>query len=573
MKEYVTISIDNKEVKVEVGSTILSAAKKAGIKIPTLCQMQDFMSIGACRICVVEVVGSNKLMPACITTVRPGMKVYTNTKRVREARKTILSLILSEHPQECLTCSRNNNCELQKLTAELNVKEIEYTGERKKRSIDDSNPSIVRDPNKCILCRRCLTICHEVQGVGAIGALDRGFDTYVSPAFDLPLGDVACTLCGQCANVCPTGAITEKSYLEDVWRAINDQFTHVVVQVAPAVRIALGESFGLEPGEIVTGKMVTALKRLGFDRVFDTNFSADLTIIEEGNELLERLKNNGKLPLITSCSPGWIKFIEHFYPKMLPHLSTCKSPQQMFGAIMKTYYAKVSGVEAERIFTVSVMPCTAKKYESQRPEMCDSGYRDVDAVLTTRELAAMMDEAGIVWDMLPEESFDVPFGEGSGAGAIFGASGGVMEAALRTVYEIVTGKTLEKLDFTEVRGLAGIKEATVHIGDLPVRVAVAHGLSNARKILELIDRGEKYHFVEIMACPGGCLGGGGQPFPVNNAIREKRMKALYEADKGLPIRKSHENPYVKKLYEEFLEKPLGKLSHSLLHTHYTKREK
>lgn len=570
--EMINLTIDDKLVSVEAGKTILQAAQEQGIRIPTLCHMSDYLGIGACRVCVVEVEGAKNLQASCMTQVRPGMKVYTNTKRVREARKTIVNLILSDHPQECLSCSKNNICELQKLSAELGITDIEYEGNKRERKIDNSNPSIVRDPNKCILCRRCITVCNELQGVGAIGALERGYDTVVSPAFQLPLGDVACTLCGQCANVCPTGAITENTFINDVWNAIDDEKKHVVVQVAPAVRIALGESFGMEPGAVVTGKMVAALKRLGFDKVFDTDFTADLTIMEEGSELLERIKNGGVLPQLTSCSPGWIKYIEHFYPEMLPNVSSCKSPQQMFGALMKTFYAKKVGVEPEKMYTVSVMPCTAKKYECQRPEMSDSGYQDVDAVLTTRELAKMIKEAGISWDVLDEEQFDDPFGEGSGAGVIFGATGGVMEAALRTVYEIVTGDTLKELDFVEVRGLEGVKEATVNVGDLPVRVAVAHGLGNAKKLMELIKKGEQYHFVEIMACPGGCLGGGGQPFPVNNEIRQKRMNAVYEADKGLPIRKSHENPYVTKLYEEYLGKPLGKLSHKLLHTHYTKRE-
>jgi len=571
MKDQVTLTIDNRKVSAEVGSTILEAAQKLGINIPTLCYLKDINAIGACRICVVEVEGVKNLQPACITQVRENMKVSTNTMRVRDARKTVLNLILSEHPQDCLVCSRNNYCELQRLTAEIGITELEYSGVNNKHAKDDTNPSIVRDPTKCILCRRCINVCHEVQGVGAIGVLERGYKTVVAPAFKLPLGEVNCTLCGQCVNVCPTGALIEKSYIDQVWQAIGDYDKHVVVQVAPAVRVALGEEFGLEPGSIVTGKMVAALKRLGFDRVFDTVFSADLTIMEEGSELLERLENGGVLPLITSCSPGWIKYIEHFYPDMLPHLSSCKSPQQMFGAIMKTYYGKVQGIARESIYTVSVMPCTAKKFECERSEMRSSGYKDVDAVLTTRELAAMIKEAGLDWNKLPEEKFDQPFGEGTGAGVIFGTTGGVMEAALRTVYEIVTGETLERIDLTEVRGLDGLKEANINIGDLTVKVAVAHGLSNAKKILKLIKEGEEYHFVEIMACPGGCLGGGGQPRLTDAETRRKRMEALYEADRGLPIRKSHENPLVKILYEDFLEKPLGKLSHRLLHTHYKAR--
>lgn len=569
----ITLNIDNRDVTVEAGSTILEAAQKAGINIPTLCYLKDLQAIGACRICVVEVMGARNLLPACITMVREGMKVLTNSQRVRSARKTVLSLILSDHPQDCLTCERNHHCELQEISSELGLKESEYKGYRKIRPQDNSNPSVVRDPNKCILCRRCVTACHQVQGVGAIGALERGFNTVIAPAFKLPLGEAACVLCGQCINVCPTGALKEKSYIDEVWQALGDYDKHVVVQTAPAVRIALGEEFGMEPGAIVTGKMVAALKRLGFDGVFDTDFTADLTILEEGTELLERLKKGGKLPLITSCSPGWIKYIEHFYPEMIPHLSSCKSPQQMFGAIMKTYYGIVNGISRDRIYTVSIMPCTAKKFECERPEMKSSGYKDVDAVLTTRELASMLREAGINWDSLPEEKFDIPFGEGSGAGVIFGASGGVMEAALRSVYEIVTGETLEDIEFHDVRGLDGVKEAEVKVGDQTLKVAVTNGLANAKKILDLIKSGAEYHFVEIMACPGGCLGGGGQPTPTTKEILKKRMEAVYEADRKLPVRKSHENQYVKMLYDDFLEKPLGEMSHKLLHTHYRVRGK
>lgn len=574
MSEIVTLTIDNREITAEAGSTILQAAQQAGIKVPTLCYLKDVQAIGACRICVVELEGFKNLQPACITVIRENMKVKTNTPRVREARKTVLQLILSDHPQECLTCVRNNRCELQEVTAEMGITKSEYEGYRKIRPKDNGNPAVVRDPNKCILCRRCVTVCHQVQGVGAIGALERGFNTVISPAFKLPLGDVACVLCGQCIAVCPTGALTEKSYIERVWQAIGNHDKHVVVQVAPAVRIALGEEFDMPAGSIVTGKMVAALKRIGFDKVFDTDFTADLTIMEEGSEFLERLQHGGKLPLITSCSPGWIKYIEHFYPEMIPHLSSCKSPQQMFGAIMKTYYGIVNGIAREKIYTVSVMPCTAKKFECERPEMKSSGYKDVDAVLTTRELAAMIREAGLDWDSLPEEEFDIPFGTGSGAGVIFGASGGVMEAALRTVYEIVTGETLSDIEFHAVRGLEGIKEASVQVGDVQVNVAITNGLSNANKILEMVKAGTKdYHFIEIMACPGGCLGGGGQPIPTTNEVRQRRMEATYEADRGLPIRKSHDNPYVKMFYEEFLGKPLGELSHKLLHTHYRVRNK
>jgi len=570
----VSIMIDNKSIDVKTGSTILEAAQKAGIKIPTLCYLKEVHNISACRVCVVEVEGVRNLQPACSTPVRPGMKISTNTRRVREARKTVVRLILSDHPQDCLSCSRNRNCELRQLASDLGITgENEYAGYRKTPEKDQSNPSVVRDPSKCILCRRCETVCHQIQGVGAIGALNRGFDTVIAPAFKQALDQSVCVLCGQCINVCPTGALTEKSYIEEVWKALLDPDKHVVVQVAPAVRIALGEEFDMDPGAIVTNKMVSALKMLGFDRVFDTDFTADLTIMEEGSELLERLNTGGVLPMITSCSPGWINFIETFYPEMLPHLSSCKSPQQMFGAIMKTYYAGVRKIDPEKIVTVSVMPCTAKKYECERPEMRDSGYKDVDAVLTTRELAAMIREAGIDWDSLSPEEFDVPFGEGSGAGVIFGASGGVMEAALRTVYEIVTGETLEKIEFENVRGLQGFKEAEVKIGELTVRVAITNGLTNARKVLDMVKQGKNYHFIEIMACPGGCLGGGGQPLMATGETLQKRMAAVYDADKSLPVRKSHENPYVQALYKNFLGKPLGEKSHKLLHTHYTKKDK
>jgi len=571
----IKLYIDGQEINVKKGTTILEAARQAGIKIPTLCHFQGLHSIGACRICVVEVEGLKNLQPACITQVRDQMKIKTNSGRVRAARTTVLELILSNHPQDCLQCVRNSNCELRQIAVELGATgENEYAGYRKEQKKDEGNPSIVRDSSKCILCRRCETVCHQVQGVAAVGPLGRGFDTVIAPAFGANLDDSACVLCGQCINVCPTGALTEKSYLGQVWSALDNPALHVVVQVAPAVRIALGEEFGLEPGAIVTGKLVAALKRLGFNRVFDTDFTADLTIMEEGTEFLTRLNQGGTLPLITSCSPGWINFIETFYPELLPNLSTCKSPQQMFGALMKTYYAEVSEVPAEQIYTVSVMPCTAKKYECERPEMQSSGYKDVDAVLTTRELGRMIKQAGSDWLSLTEERFHVSLGEGSGAGGIFGASGGVVEEGWGKVLGNIVGNTLANIDFTAVRGLEGIKEAEVQVGDLTVKVAITNGLANARKLLDLIKSGAKqYHFIEIMACPGGCLGGGGQPLPITQSKRLKRMEAVYQADRNLPLRKAHENPYVAVLYEKFLGKPLGERSHKLLHTHYQARNK
>ncbi len=566
----VTLKIDGKTVTVPDHYTVLEAAQAAGIRIPTLCYLKDVSQTGSCRVCVVEING--RLQASCVFPVSEGLEVKTNTPLVRESRRTTVELLLSNHPQDCLTCLRNQNCELQRLARELNIREIGYEGECSHFPIDVSSPSIVRDPNKCILCRRCISVCSEIQGVHILAARERGFDTVVSPAWQEQLANTACTNCGQCVLVCPVGALTEQDDTEKVWAALADSDTHVVVQTAPAVRVALGEEFGLEPGTVVTGKMITALRRLGFDAVFDTDFSADLTIMEEANELLQRLNNGGKLPMITSCSPGWIKFIEHQFPELLEHLSTCKSPQQMFGALAKTYYPKKAGLDPAKIVTVSIMPCTAKKFEAQRPEMRSSGYQDVDIVLTVREFARMIKEAGIDFVNLPDGEYDAPMGISTGAGLIFGATGGVMEAALRTAYEVVTGKTLDKLDFTEVRGLEGIKEASVDLNGTVLNVAVAHGLGNARKLMELVQQGKAdYHFIEIMACPGGCIGGGGQPIPTNTEIRQKRIKGIYAADQDMPLRKSHENPAIKVLYEEFLGEPLGEMSHKLLHTCYTPR--
>ena len=570
--ETITLTIDGQEVQAPKGATVLEAAQAAGFKIPTLCWHPELRPEGACRLCVVEVKGAKSLVASCVMPAANGMEVHTNTPFVREARRTALELLLANHPFECLTCEKSGNCELQTLAHDLGVREVRYQGEKRDVPKDTSSPSLVRDPNKCILCGRCVRMCSEVQGVDALGYVGRGWDTLVLPLFNRNLADVACVTCGQCSTVCPTGAITEKSYVDEVWQALGDPKKHVVVQTAPATRVSVGEAMGMAPGSVVTGKMVAALRRLGFDRVFDTDFSADLTIMEEGHELLERLKEGGTLPLITSCSPGWIKYCEHFYPELLSNLSTCKSPQQMFGAVTKTYYAEKMGLKPEDIYVVSIMPCTAKKFEAQRPEMTASGTADVDAVLTTRELARMLKEAGIEFESLPEEEYDAPLGISTGAGAIFGATGGVMEAALRTVYEVVTGKTLENLDFTAVRGLEGVKEAAVDLDGKTVKVAVAHGLANAKKVLEKIKAGEAdWQFVEIMCCPGGCIGGGGQPVPVDRKKRAARIKAIYEVDAAMPLRKSHENPAVKTLYEEYLGAPLSEKAHELLHTHYTPR--
>jgi len=580
--EMVNLTIDGQEVRVPEGSTVLEAAQKAGIDIPTLCFLKDINKIGACRVCLVEVEKTRGLQPSCALPVSEGMKVNTNTPVIREARKAVVELILSNHPMECLTCNRNTNCELQALAKKLGIKEIRFQGANTDFEPDLSSPSIERIPNKCILCRRCVAVCNQVQGVGVLGLTERGFESLVAPPFHRTLNEVNCALCGQCINVCPVGALREKDHTQQVWKAINDPQKHVVVQTAPAVRAALGEEFGLPIGTSVTKKMVAALRRLGFDKVFDTDFTADLTIMEEGSELLARVKEGGKLPLITSCSPGWVKYCEHHYPEFLDNLSTAKSPQQMFGALAKTYYAKKGGIKPEEIYSVSIMPCTAKKFECERPELTDSGFPDVDAVLTTRELASMIKEAGIDFLTLPDEEYDNPMGMSTGAGVIFGATGGVMEAALRTVYEIVTGETLANLNFEVVRGLEGVKEAAVELPPLgTVKVAVAHGLSNAHKLLEKVKAGEaEYHFIEIMACPGGCIGGGGQPLvsgpdrmKLGEDYRALRAKAIYAEDAGMPLRKSHDNPAVKALYEEYLIKPLGEKSHHLLHTHYKARVK
>ncbi|NMC32035.1 MAG: 2Fe-2S iron-sulfur cluster binding domain-containing protein [Veillonellaceae bacterium] len=567
--DMVNVTIDGRKLQVPKSATVLTAAQAAGISVPSLCYHPELRPEGACRVCVVEVEGARTLVASCVYPVNEGMVVHTNSAAVREARKTVVELLLANHPQDCLSCQRNTNCELQTIAADLGIRKVRFDGVKKNLPLDANNPSLVRDPNKCILCGRCIKACSDRQGVNVYSFAKRGFDTVVAPAFEVGLEQAPCTYCGQCASVCPTAAIVEKDDTQAVWAAISDTTRHVIVQTAPATRVALGEALGMNSGSIVTGKMVASLRRIGFNKVFDTDFTADLTIMEEGHELLHRLQNKGVLPMVTSCSPGWVNFIELMYPDLLPHLSTAKSPQQMFGALAKTYYAEKTGIDVKNIVSVSIMPCTAKKAEAVRPEFTTNGVQDVDYVLTTRELGRMIKEAGIDFAALPAEQYDAPFGISTGAGVIFGSSGGVMEAALRTVAEVVTGKPLESIDFKEVRGLAGIKEAAVQIGDLTVKIAVANTLSNARIMMDKIRAGEAdYQFIEIMACPGGCIGGGGQPVPVCEETRLNRIAAIYECDQDSQLRKSHENPAIKELYETWLGQPLGEKSHHLLHTHY-----
>lgn len=578
--ETVTMKINGLPLTVPKGITILEAARQAGINIPTLCYLKDVNAIGACRMCVVEVKGARSLMASCMYPVAEGMEVKTNTPLVHESRKMTLELLLSAHKRQCLSCVRGGDCELQKLCRDYGIEnEDVYSGAMPDSLVDDSTGVIVRENGKCILCRRCVAACSHQQGIAVIGMNDRGFDTHIGCAFDKKLADVPCVSCGQCIVACPTGALHEKDETGKVWAALGDPAKHVIVNTAPSVRVTLGECFGMPIGTNVKGKMVTALRRIGFEKVFDTDFSADLTIMEESHELIERIENGGKLPLITSCSPGWIKYCEYYYPEFIENLSTCKSPQQMFGAVTKTWYAKKNGIDPKDIFVVSIMPCTAKKFESRRDGQSASGYPDIDVALTTRELGRMIDRAGLDFVNLPDEEFDHPLGESTGAGAIFGATGGVMEAALRTASEVLTGKPLQKLEFEELRGTEGVKKAAYRLGDLTLKVAAASGLTNARKLLDEIKAGKAdYQFVEIMACPGGCVNGGGQPVQpssVRNSVDLKglRGEALYEEDAGLPLRKSHENPVVKALYEEYLEAPGSEEAHRVLHTSYVRREK
>ena len=577
--ENITIKINGMEVSAPKGSTILEAARLAHIEIPTLCYLKEINEIGACRMCVVEVKGAKSLVVSCVYPINEGMEVWTNTPKVMESRKKTLQLLLSNHNRSCLSCVRSGNCELQQLCKELGVTDEDYyDGEKTPSEIDDSAPHMIRDNSKCILCRRCVAVCEKVQGIGVIGANMRGFATFIGSPFGMGLGETSCVSCGQCIAVCPTGALYEKDCTDEVLAAIADPAKHVIVQTAPSVRAALGEEFGYPIGTNVEGKMVAALRRIGFDKVFDTDFAADLTIVEEAHEFVERVKNGGVLPMITSCSPGWVKYCEHYFPDMTENLSSCKSPQQMFGAIAKSYYAEKAGIDPKDIVSVSVMPCTAKKFEIGRPDEDANGVPDVDYSMTTRELARLIRKCGLKFQNLPDEDFDAPLGLSTGAGTIFGATGGVMEAALRTAVETLTGQELESVDFTEVRGTKGIKEATYHVAGMDVNVAVASGLSNARELLNRVKNGEAhYHFIEIMGCPGGCVNGGGQPQQpgwVRNTvdIRGLRAKVLYDDDKADTIRKSHENPAIKELYATYLGEPGSEKAHHLLHTTYIKRK-
>lgn len=575
--DMVNIKINGKEYAVPKNATVLEAARFAGIDIPTLCYLKDINEIGACRLCLVEVKGARGLVTACVYPVNEGMEVFTNTPKVLNARKLNLELVLSTHEKKCLSCIRSTDCELQALCREYGVDETHFESTKMDKPIDTSTPFLVRDNNKCILCRRCVAACKNMQGIGAIEALNRGTDTVIGSAYDKPLAETSCIGCGQCIVACPVGALYEKDDTDKVLEAIADPEMHVAICTAPSVRATIGECFGYEPGTDVEGKMVAAIKGLGFDGVYDMNLTADLTIMEEATEFLGRVKNGGKLPMITSCSPGWIKFCEHYFPEMTENLSTCKSPQQMFGAMYKTYYAEKMGLDPEKIFFVSAIPCTAKKFEVTRPDQCAAGVPDVDVAITTRELARLIKKAGIDFRSLGDAKFDQPFDIGSGAGAIFGATGGVMEAALRTAAEVIEGKELKTLEFDDVRGTEGIKRATYKLGDIELRVAVASGTANAKRLLRAVEAGEEQvDFIEIMACPGGCVNGGGQPTQpakVRNTVdlRAKRAAVLYTADKNMDLRKSHENSAVKRLYDEYLGAPNSHKAHEILHTSYIKR--
>ena len=575
----VNLKINNIPVQVKEGTTILDAAKSVGINIPTLCYLKDINEIGACRVCVVEVKGARSLVASCVYPVNEGMEVFTNTEKVRKSRKTTIELLMSDHKKECLSCVRSTNCELQTLSNEYGCDAAAFQGERNLSEPDDSTSYLVRDNEKCILCRRCVATCKSVQQVAVIAPSRRGFKTHIGCAFESDLADVPCVACGQCIAVCPTGALHEREEIDNVREAIADPEKVVIVAPAPAVRAAIGEEFGNPVGTNTEGKMFTALRMLGFDKVFDVNFAADLTIMEEANELVERVKEGGKLPMFTSCSPGWIRYVEYYYPELIPNLSSCKSPMQMFGATVKTYYAQKEGIDPKNIYVVGVMPCTAKKFERTRDDQSASGYPDIDAVLTTRELAKMIRTAGILYNELPDGTFDNPLGEFTGAGVIFGATGGVMEAALRTAAETITGKSLDAVDYKAVRGMQGIKEAEYDLNGLKVKVAVASDLTNAKALCEKIRKGEcDYTFVEVMCCPGGCINGGGQPIQSAYTrrtvdIKGKRAKALYDEDKKSDIRKSHENPAVNSLYKEFFGAPGSHKAHEILHTKYVNRKK
>ena len=577
----IKLTINNRVVEAEDGQTVLEVARENGIHIPTLCYLKDLTGTGACRVCQVEIEGARTLCAACVYPVREGLVVKTHSVRALEARKNVVELIVSNHSKDCLSCIRNTNCELQRLCQELGVREDAYAGNKTPSTFDEVSPGIVRDTSKCVLCGRCVAACKKIQGLGVLGFMDRGFKTKVGPVYDRSFNDVNCMQCGQCINVCPVGALHEKEEIHDVINAINDPHKHVIVQTAPAVRASLGEEFGMPIGTRVTGKMVAALKMMGFDRVYDTNFAADLTIMEEGYEFIHRVKEEGVLPMITSCSPGWVNYVETQYPEILDHLSSCKSPHMMFGAMAKSYYAKQQRLDPKDIYVVSVMPCVAKKGEKEREQMINGGIKDVDAVITTRELGKMIKMFGINFKDLADEQFDQDFfGEYSGAGVIFGASGGVMEAALRTVADVLTNQDIEEIEYQQVRGIEGLKEATLSIGDLEVKVAVAQSMSVARPLLEEIKKGTSpYHFIEIMGCPGGCVNGGGQSY-INALVRNSgfnyklaRAKVLYEEDESLPVRKSHKNKQIQELYNNFLGAPNSHLAHELLHTTYSKREK